>query len=157
MNTNAHKVQMLSPSGAFTLITTQLISIFLPFFEANTFKEISYLKFPPNPLLCCRVWANISYFLMSLSLTERRANLMASSKWSFLISGTGSSSSTSCCNKGKNNQNQSYQSNGDDWLHFQWHGKKIFTRYWKWLVTNILPCPGQGFLHVASLCWSLFQ
>lgn len=56
----------------------------------------SYLKLPPNPLLCCKVWANISYFLMSLSLTERRANLIASSKWSFLISGTGSSSSTSC-------------------------------------------------------------
>lgn len=49
----------------------------------------SNLKFP-KPRLCCRVWANISYLRMSLSLTERRANLMASSKWSLRISGTGS-------------------------------------------------------------------
>lgn len=53
-----------------------------------------YLKLP-KPRLCCSVWANISYLRMSLSLTERRANRIASSKWSFLISGTGSSSSTS--------------------------------------------------------------
>lgn len=54
-----------------------------------------HLKLPPNPRLCCKVWANISYFLMSLSVTDRRANFMASSKWSRLISGTGSSMSSS--------------------------------------------------------------
>ena len=58
-------------------------------------KESTYLKFPPNPRLCWRVCANISYLRMSLSLTDLRANFMASSKWSRLISGTGSSSSTS--------------------------------------------------------------
>ena len=39
-----------------------------------------YLKFPPKPLLCCNVCANISYLRMSLSLTDRRANFIASSK-----------------------------------------------------------------------------
>lgn len=53
-----------------------------------------YLKLP-KPRLCCKVCANISYLRMSLSLTERRAKRMASSKWSRRISGTGSSSSTS--------------------------------------------------------------
>lgn len=55
----------------------------------------TYRKFPPNPLLCCSVWANISYFLMSLSLTDRRANFIDSSKCALVISGTGSKSSTS--------------------------------------------------------------
>lgn len=55
----------------------------------------THLKLLPKPRLCCRVWANISYFLMSLSLTERRANFIASSKWDRTISGTGSSSSIS--------------------------------------------------------------
>lgn len=58
-----------------------------------TFITCMYLKLP-KPRLCCRVCANISYFRMSLSLTERRANRIASSKWSFLISGTGSKSSS---------------------------------------------------------------
>lgn len=89
----------------------QIINSFNVFWWANaTFQPIRvcvlflYLKFPPNPLLCWRVCANISYFLMSLSLTERRANLIASSKWSFLISGTGSSSSTSYKSKFQKHQ-----------------------------------------------------
>jgi len=53
----------------------------------------SYLKLVPKPLDCCRVWANISYFRISLSDTDLRANLIASSKWARVISGTGSSSS----------------------------------------------------------------
>ena len=74
---------------------------------------ISYLKLLPNPLACCRVWENISYFLMSLSDTDLEteadkyhhntnkatmshllANFMASSKCLLVISGTGSSSSS---------------------------------------------------------------
>jgi hypothetical protein len=63
------------------------VKVFPSFFIYVT---VTYLKLPPNPLLCCRVWANISYFLMSLSLTDLRANFMASSKWALVISGTGS-------------------------------------------------------------------
>lgn len=51
------------------------------------------LKFPPKPRLCCNVCENMSYFLMSLSLTERLANFIASSKCPRVISGTRSSSS----------------------------------------------------------------
>ena len=34
------------------------------------FQIIFYLKLFPKPLACCRVWLNISYFLMSLSETD---------------------------------------------------------------------------------------
>ena len=54
------------------------------------------LKLPPKPLLCCRVWAKSSYFLMSASVTERRANFIDSSKCARVISGTKSSSSSIC-------------------------------------------------------------
>lgn len=40
----------------------------------------SYLKLVPNPRDCCSVCANISYLRISLSDTERRAYLIASSK-----------------------------------------------------------------------------
>lgn len=74
---------------------TQTLTLFLRNAHAATAAASvkSNLKFP-KPRLCCRVWANISYLRMSLSLTERRANLMASSKWSRRISGTGSKSSS---------------------------------------------------------------
>lgn len=58
----------------------------------------SYRKFAPKLRLCCRVCANISYFLMSLSVTLRLANFIASSKWSRRTSGTESRSSS--CNNG---------------------------------------------------------
>jgi len=51
---------------------------------------VTCLKLEPIPRLCCRVCANISYLRMSLSVTDRRANFIASSKWPRLISGTGS-------------------------------------------------------------------
>ena len=51
---------------------------------------------PPNPRLCCNDWANISYLRISFSVTDLRANFMASSKWTLVSSGTGSYSSISC-------------------------------------------------------------
>ena len=53
----------------------------------------THLKFCPKPRAVCSFWANISYFLISLSVTERLANFMASSKWILVISGVDSSSS----------------------------------------------------------------
>ena len=96
-----------NPSGFFFLVQIRAFafetSLGLPHLNMKgkmilivlILKESTYLKFPPNPRLCWRVCANISYLRMSLSLTDLRANFMASSKWSRLISGTGSSSSTS--------------------------------------------------------------
>ena len=52
------------------------------------------LNCEPNPRDCCSVCENISYLRMSLSLTERRANFIASSKCAFVISGTGSGESS---------------------------------------------------------------
>ena len=43
-------------------------------------KVCCYLKLLPKPRLCWSVCENISYLRMSLSLTERRANFMDSSK-----------------------------------------------------------------------------
>ena len=51
-----------------------------------------HLKFP-KPLLCCKVWENISYFLTSLSDTDLRAYFIASWKWSLVTSGEASSCS----------------------------------------------------------------
>ena len=60
--------------------------------EICTDSNSAYLKDWPKPRAVCSFCANISYFLMSLSVTERRANFMASSKCPLLISGTWSSS-----------------------------------------------------------------
>ena len=52
-------------------------------------------KFVPKPRNYCNVWANTSYLRMSLSLNDRLANFIVSSKWFRRISGTRSNSSVS--------------------------------------------------------------
>ena len=56
--------------------------------SSTPLRRAENLKDCPNPRAVCNFCANISYFLMSLSVTERRANLMASSKCSLRISGS---------------------------------------------------------------------
>lgn len=56
-------------------------------------KSGAYRKLP-KPRACCNVWAKTSYLRMSASETDRRANFIASSKWSRRMSGTGSKSSS---------------------------------------------------------------